>query len=190
MNLLTCRYIRLNRSATAIRKGSILLVVVFAASLGHFGLVWAGIRVNISGSMPRGIYHVGALSRTLRRGDTVAVCLPLRAASLGRERGYVGPGICPGGVDPLVKIIVAAVGDIVVTTRVGISVNGKLLPEGQQLQVDAVGRSLVCWSTPMYRMPPGWIWLYAPSERSWDSRYWGPVRIGDVIGFADPLITF
>jgi conjugative transfer signal peptidase TraF len=140
--------------------------------------------------MPRGIYRLHAALRPVRRGDTVAICPPLRVASLGRERGYLGPGICPESVEPLLKMVVATEGDIVVTSPVGTSVNGKLLPKSESLQEDAVGRSLPNWSTPIYRMPSGRIWLYAPSERSWDSRYWGPVQVGNVIGFADPLITF
>jgi conjugative transfer signal peptidase TraF len=137
--LSTCQHIRFKRSATAVRKASILFVVVFAASLGYFALIWVGIRINISGSMPRGLYHVRALARTVRRGDSVAVCLPLRAASLGRERGYLGPGTCPESVEPLLKIVIATEGDIVVKSPAGISVNGKLLPKSRQLRVDAVG---------------------------------------------------
>jgi conjugative transfer signal peptidase TraF len=190
MNLSTFQQIRFNRSAKAVRKASILLVIVIAASLGHFALIRVGIRINISGSMPRGLYHVRALSRTVRRGDIVAVCLPLDEASLGRARGYVGPGICPGGVDPLLKIVVAAGDDTVVASEIGVTVNGQLLPESGRLQVDVAGRYLLYRSTQTYRMPLGTIWLYAPSERSWDSRYWGPVQVGSVIGFADPLITF
>jgi conjugative transfer signal peptidase TraF len=140
--------------------------------------------------MPRGIYHLHASLRPVTRGDTVAACPPSRAASLGLERGYLGPGSCPDSVEPLLKIVVATEGDIVVTSPVGILVNGKLLPKSQRLQVDAVGRSLVSWSTPIYRMPSGKIWLFAPSERSWDSRYWGPVPVENVVGIADPLITF
>jgi conjugative transfer signal peptidase TraF len=182
--------LRLTWSAAVRRRASVLIISFLAASLLRVALNGTGLRINITGSMPRGIYHLHASMRPLSRGETVAICPPLRVASLGRERGYLGPGTCPESVEPLLKIVVATEGDTVVTSPVGISVNGKLLPEGQPLQIDAVGRSLVCWSTPIYRMPSGRIWLYAPSERSWDSRYWGPVPDEDVVGIADPLITF
>jgi conjugative transfer signal peptidase TraF len=177
-------------SATVRRKASILVISFLATTLGQVATTQTGIRINVTGSMPRGIYHLHASLQPARRGDTVAICPPLRVASLGQKHGYIGPGSCPESVEPLLKIIVATKGDIVVKSPLGISVNGRLLLESKPLQVDAVGRFLVSWSTEIYRMPSGRIWLYAPSERSWDSRYWGPVPTGNVLGIADPLITF
>jgi conjugative transfer signal peptidase TraF len=177
-------------SATVSWRASILAITFIAASLGQVAITETGIRLNVTGSMPRGLYHLRASSRTVKRGDIVAVCLPLRTASLGRERGYLGSGICPESVEPLLKRVVAVEGDIVVASPTGIRVNGRLLPGSRRLQVDTRGRHLVEWSTPLYRMPSGMILLYAPSERSWDSRYWGPVKDTNVIGLADPLIAF
>jgi conjugative transfer signal peptidase TraF len=122
--------------------------------------------------------------------EIAAACLPLRAASLGRERGYLGPGICLGNVEPLLKFVAAVGGDTVVTGPTGIKVNGKMLPKSGRLQMDEVGRSIVYWSTTVKHLRAGEIWLYAPSGRSWDSRYWGPVKEESVIGFADPVIKF
>jgi conjugative transfer signal peptidase TraF len=190
MNLQLGRQLLPTWSTSVRRSASVLIIAFLAASLGQVAITGTGIRINVTGSMPRGLYHLRASSRPAKRGDIVAICPPFRVASLGRQRSYLGPGSCPESVEPLLKIVVATEGDIVVTSPIGISVNENLLPESQQLQVDAVGRSLVCWSTPVYRMPSGMIWLYAPSERSWDSRYWGPVPVGNVVGNADPLITF
>jgi conjugative transfer signal peptidase TraF len=189
MNLPSGHQMLLKWSPTGCRRASVLIISLLAASLWPVALYDTGLRVNITGSMPRGIYHLHASLRHVTRGDTVAACPPLHAASLGLERGYLGPGTCPDSVEPLLKIVVATEGDIVVTSPAGTSVNGKLLPESQPLQVDSVGRSLVCWSTPTYRMPSGRIWLYAPSDRSWDSRYWGPVPIANVLGIAELLRT-
>jgi conjugative transfer signal peptidase TraF len=176
--------------ATIRLRASIVIISIIGALLLRVAMIGTEFRINITDSMPRGIYYLHASVRPVRRGDTVAICPPLRVVKLGRERGYLSPGSCPKSVAPLLKIVVATEGDIVVKSPEGISVNGKLLPESQQLQVDAVGRSLVSWSTPIYKMPNRRIWLYAPSARSWDSRYWGPVPVGNVIGIAYPLITF
>jgi conjugative transfer signal peptidase TraF len=177
-------------SAAVWRRASVLIIAFLAGSFWQVALNGIGFRINITGSMPRGIYHLRASLRPVSRGDTVAICPPLRVASLGRERGYLGPGACLGSVEPLLKFVVATEGDIVVTSPAGTSVNGKLLPESRQLQRDAAGRFLDFWSKPIYRIPSGRIWLYAPSERSWDSRYWGPIPVGNVVGIADPLLTF
>ena len=39
------------------------------------------------------------------------VCLPAAVAAFGRDRGYLGPGACPAGVGPVLKVIGAVGGD-------------------------------------------------------------------------------
>ena len=40
-------------------------------------------------------------------------CVSLRSAELAHARGYLGPGPCAGGVQPVVKRVVAIAGDVV-----------------------------------------------------------------------------
>src|SRR3984893_19211478 len=68
----------------------------------------AGLRVNATASMPRGIWRVEAPGPQIERGEIVSVCLPERAAI--REaalRGYMPVGACPGGYQLLVKPVAA-----------------------------------------------------------------------------------
>src|ERR1700733_3752762 len=145
-------------SATERRKASIFVISFLAATLGQVAITQTGLRINVTGSMARGLYHLRALSRTATRGDIVAVCLPLHTASLGRQPGYLGSGFCRGSFEPLLKRVVAADGDIVSVSSAGIRVNGRLLPHTHRLRVDAHGRHLINWSTPLFRMPSGMIW--------------------------------
>ncbi len=69
----------------AMALGLLILSLLLPANLG--------IRVNLTESMPRGLYELSVLSHPLKKGDIVAACLPYSAARLGEERGYLGSGI-------------------------------------------------------------------------------------------------
>src|ERR1700736_3384049 len=84
-------------------------------------LTSAGFRINLTESMPLGLYRITPLTRPLKQGDMIAVCPPYSAALLGRERGYLGPGTCPGGVEPLLKFVTAVKGDTVMIADKGVS---------------------------------------------------------------------
>ena len=49
---------------------------------------FAGVRVNLSGSMPIGLYRVS--SAPPMRGAMVLACLPVDVAVFAKSRGYVG----------------------------------------------------------------------------------------------------
>ncbi len=167
----------------AIAIGASILV---ASSL----LVWGlGFRVNLSDSMPPGLYRIVPLNRPLKHGDMIAVCLPFSTAAFSRERGYVSLGNCPGGAEPLLKFVEALAGDRLTFSARGIAVNGSLLPESKCLAKDEAGRRLHRWNMKHYAVPAKMLWLYAPSPRSWDSRYWGPVSEDTVEGLAAPLLV-
>ncbi|PZR64568.1 MAG: conjugative transfer signal peptidase TraF [Candidatus Eremiobacter antarcticus] len=149
----------------------------------------SGLRINLSQSMPRGVYRIIAVTRPFTHGDIVAVCPPVSAAALGRQRGYLGLGSCTGNTEPLVKVVVALHGDTVSLGPRGVMVNGRTLPESAYLRSDTAGRPLAHWSCERCAIPAGKIWLYAPSWRSWDSRYWGPVSERDIKGKAVPIFA-
>src|SRR5437879_11485189 len=68
-----------------------------------------GLHVNLSPSAPRGLYR--AITGTPNRGAWVAACVSPEAAALGRARGYLGAGPCVGGVQAVIKLVVALAGD-------------------------------------------------------------------------------
>lgn len=165
---------------------AISVSILLASSL----LVWGvGFRVNLSHSMAPGLYRIMPLTRPLKHGDMIVVCPPYSTAVFGRERGYVGLGNCPGGVEPLLKFVEALAGDRVTFSARGVAVNGSELPESKCLAKDEAGRRLNRWNMKHYTMPPKMLWLYAPSPRSWDSRYWGPVSEDSVAGLAVPILV-
>jgi conjugative transfer signal peptidase TraF len=149
----------------------------------------AGLRLNFTPSMPLGIYRFAAVSvREIHRGMLVAVCAPSRAAQLGRRRGYVSRGACAENCEPLLKTVAAIAGDDVTISPSGVNVNGRILRDSRPLAIDRAGRPLLSWPRGHFHIARGAIWLHADHERSWDSRYWGPVPTRNVLAKAVPVL--
>ncbi len=159
--------------------------------LAGIGAAWAsGVRINTTASMPRGLWHLSK-GADAGRGDAVVVCAPPGGAShLGRERGYIGPGACHGGTVPLLKIVAAVSGDAVAVGPFGLAVNGAVLADTVRLSHDAAGRALPALPPGIYAVQTGTAWVTTPAADSWDSRYWGPVQLADVLGVARPVAVW
>jgi conjugative transfer signal peptidase TraF len=161
--------------------GVIVLIVRAVAAID--------LRFNFTPSMPLGVYRLTSLSKSgVERGSFVAVCAPPVAAELGRRRGYLATGRCPTAAEPLLKVVAALTSDSVTVSANGVAVNGCLLPHSRALSHDAAGRRLSPWPHVHLRLRRGALWLYAPNDRSWDSRYWGPTPVEDVLARAVGLL--
>ena len=149
------------------------------------------LRFNFTSSMPLGIYRLmpALANGEFPRGTLVAACAPRIAAELGRRRGYLAAGRCAAGTELLLKTIVAVSGDDVAISGNGVSVNECVLPHSRHLAFDAAGRALSRWPDGRYRLRRDQLWLYAANDRSWDSRYWGPVAVSDVTARVTPLFA-
>lgn len=174
---------RQRRRACVTLSGSAgLLIVLFAA--GWIG----GLRVNTTPSEPLGLWRIVLLTRAARSGETVFVCPPdnvtMREA---RQRGYLRPGLCPGGFGPLIKTVIAVAGQHVdVTDRVAI--DGVPIPSSRIMEKDAQGRSLRHDQSGMVRA--GEVYLHSDFIGSWDSRYFGPVPVSGMLGLAQEVLTY
>jgi conjugative transfer signal peptidase TraF len=154
------------------------------------GVLWAGygcgVRANLSPSLPPGLYIVdpGAAA------SLVEFCpaQPFGAFANGREYRHVGA--CADGGSPLLKPVVARVGDTVVVFPKGILVNGEFLPNSAPRHTDTVGRPLTPWPPGTYRVKTGTLWVlssYHPG--SFDSRYFGPILESSVRHRLRPLLV-
>lgn len=169
-------------------KLTLLGVVIALAALA---LQHASLRINVTGSMPIGVYLISPLSAdAVERGMLVAACPPITAQKVGRERGYFAAGPCAGDAEQLLKVVAAVAGDEIRVGSRGIEVNGCPLSNSQVLPFDRRGHALTSWAPGNYRLGKGEIWLYAPDQRSWDSRYWGPVSVANVSSQALPCLVF
>ena len=156
---------------------------------GHF----FGLRWNKTASFPRGIYQVTAFnSAEIPRGSLVMACPEQTEMQReARDRGYLPWGFgCSGGFAPLFKKVMAMPGDSVDVTPIDIKINGAPVVNSGRLEADGSGRAMPPLPTSG-EVPSGMVWLlsdYAP--RSWDSRYFGPVPMHTIEGFARPIWTF
>lgn len=181
------------RSASVNTQGRcVVRVLVYSATAVSIGYVIVSLhlRFNFTSSMAVGVYRLVPLPQGgVQRGMTVAACAPPDAAELSRRRGYLASGPCAYGTELLLKAVVATSGDEVALSRAGIAVNQCLLPNSRPLSHDAAGRRLLSWPQEHVLLTQGQLWLYADNVRSWDSRYWGPVRVADVVAKAVPVLT-
>ena len=156
-------------------------------SLAAFGVcAWGDVRLNLTGSLPLGLYRVSAATDA----NLVEFCPPEPLSRLSVARQYRNPGNCPDGDNPLMKPIVARPGDVVVLSKSGLQVNGKLLRNTAPRSEDSKARPLLHYPFGTYPVSSGTIWVassYHPL--SFDSRYFGPIPTTIVRHRLKPLLT-
>jgi len=174
----------IHRGLSALLRGSVAsaLILPGVATIFHF----AGLRINASASLPIGLYKI--------TGDPTAelieFCPPEPFASLSSRRDYRGRGTCPDGFEPLMKPIRATAGEIVEVSGNGSMINGRLVSNSAPRPVDAKGRPLAHWPFGRFRVADDAVWVISSfNGRSFDSRYFGPVRRSSVRSHLRPLLT-
>jgi len=165
-------------------RACIALLLLFG---GGVGLVhWLHLRVNLTDSLPRGIYR--ETSEEIRRGSYVAECLPDDLARFAVRRGWLGKGSCANGTNPILKQVVAIAGDEVTIDNAYVAVNGMVLLRTASLKLDSQGRWIPAIPRGTFTLKAGEVFLLATNiPNSWDSRYTGPARRENIIATARPV---
>ncbi|MGN0909775.1 MAG: conjugative transfer signal peptidase TraF [Succinivibrio sp.] len=158
-----------------------------AVSLAEGAMLAFGIWVNLSSSVPPGIYREDP--GRIERGDCVLSCIPGKAAAIAYERGYVGWGGCPSHTAPVGKLAAGIPGDQARIGSFGMEVNGKAIPSSAPLGTDAQGRELSPFSLDR-TLEAGEYLLAGATAQSYDSRYFGPAGEGEIKGRIRPLYLF
>lgn len=135
-------------------------------------LVW-----NASASAPVGLYHLHA-GKPVRRGDMVVAWTPRQARLLAARRHYLPRNV------PLVKHVAAAGGDRVCAFGSAVSINGRRVAVRQR--EDAAGRPMPWWKG-CRRLRMAEYLLLMESPWSFDGRYFGVTRSGEILGRAELL---
>lgn len=156
-------------------------------SLAEGALLATGIWVNLSSSVPPGIYREE--SGSIARGDCVLSCIPGSAAYIALERGYVGWGGCPFHTAPVGKLAAGIPGDKAKISQSGIEVNGLALPKSVPLLADAEGRKLAPYSLDRTLGEDEYL-LAGTTAESYDSRYFGPAGKDEIKGRIKPIYLF
>lgn len=172
------------------KRSAILFVSAAVASFVLLaGTAWlTGLRINLTHSYPLGLWRIAPLDRAAVTGDLVFICPPDNAAfRMARKRGYLGRGLCPGWVSPLIKTVLATEGQVI-AVRADVSVNGQPVPHSVVRSTDTAGRPLAPFQGGL--VPAGFVFLHSAFAGSYDSRYFGPLPASGVLGLARPLVTF
>ncbi|EYS98183.1 peptidase [Cupriavidus sp. SK-4] len=158
--------------------------------LGLAALVWSSfvsplprLTYNPSDSMAVGWYRVDPLGNradllqgSAHVGSIVLIRLPVEAAALAAQRGYL-----PADV-PLLKRVGAVAPQQVCIVGRRVSIDG--VPVAAVLPADRWGRPLSSWQQ-CRRLSSGELFLLSTtSPESFDSRYFGPIAASGVIGVA------
>lgn len=168
-----------------------ILIPAGIAAAGILAGTALGLRLNITPSVPIGLYLEEPPQSNPETGALVVACLDIDSPATVQaiERGYLPVGNCPGAVAPVLKPIAAVAGDRVTTTESGIAVNGRLLPGTAPRGQDPQGR-LLARPAQNYTVPPGTVLLLVNRPGSFDGRYFGPLPVSNIRGQARPLLLF
>ena len=158
-----------------------LVVVAFITSSILFG---NRLIVNRTHSLPVGLYYWSDVP--IKKGSIVLFkpdqSTPIE--QLGIERGYEARAL------PLLKRVVALVGDVVSVSSSGVSINGKLMPNSAPLFHDEAGRPLAMAQLDQFRLGTDQAFLMGVTPTSWDSRYFGPISLSRCSGSFVPVLTW
>ena len=163
-------------------------LIIVLIGLGIAALAWPSVHTpvarivyNPSDSVPRGWYRIGP-PHSLHIGSIVLTRLPIDAAALATQRGYLPERI------PLLKRIGAMEPQQVCTEGRTVRIDGVALATA--LKTDGQGRSLPIWQQCRPLRDGELFLLGATNPASFDSRYFGPIAVSAVVGSAQPLWTW
>jgi conjugative transfer signal peptidase TraF len=166
------------------------ILSLFGAAVAIMGAgYFCGLRYNGSPSFPKGFYLLSAEASEPGLGDLVFACPPdTETFREARARHYIGPGTCPGGFTPIIKKVAGRAGDAVLVGAT-VSVNGVEQPYSAVAALDGKGRPLAAYGSGT--VPEGHVLLLSDFYAgSYDSRYFGPLELRQIIGRAKPLLTW
>ncbi len=170
------------------------LAVVAVTLTGTMLLMFSGrllqLRIILTDSAASaGIYRLS--DAPIVRGALVAACLPAAIARTGLTRGYLQGGDCPGGAEPVAKVLGALPGDVVKVAPAGVVVNGVPFANSATAARDSTGRPLAHVAWGAQRVAAGEVWLFGfHNARSWDARYFGAVPVSGVRGVLRPIVRW
>jgi conjugative transfer signal peptidase TraF len=159
-----------------------LVAMAFLVALGRV----LGLRISLTDSAaPAGIYRI-VQGVFVERGELVGACLPPSIAQEGLARGYLSKGDCPGGAEPVAKMVGALPGDVLEVQSGWVSVDGRAFAGSSVAPRDSIGRPLphVPWGN--HKVAPSEVWLFGfHNARSWDARYFGRYQCREFRAFSN-----
>lgn len=166
--------------------------IILLASLCFIILIFVSVSgvkfsVNVSDSMPRGIYVMtGKLDKKIRKNDVVSFCPHQELMDFFLTRKYISGykgASCYNKFHPFIKHIIAIEDDNIEVKNNSIFLNGVLVKNSNIFNIDKLNR-------PISHLPNGYKKTLSKDEyftfadgvtRSLDSRYLGVVKKEDIL---------
>lgn len=160
------------------------------SALGTISLILlshaVGVRGNLSDSAPVGLWIKRPIDSDLQRDMMIGVCPPptVPVVRLFSENGTLSFGQCPEtNVALLLKPVRALPGDVVRISR-----GREARVNGTVLANTIAEESITAWPDGEYVVSPGEVWIFSSyNPKSFDSRYFGPIKIKDIQSQVFPL---
>lgn len=168
-----------------------IAIAVASVAMIAAAVFFSGLRVNTTSSLPKGVYAI--VDGPLQVGSVVLVCPPpSRVSEEARARGYVGfSADCPEQFQRLIKRVVGTPGMTISTAANGLLViDGREQPSSSVKPMDRAGRPLAAFFTHPATLGHSQYLVLGDTEKSFDSRYFGPVEQGSIRAVMQPVFTF
>lgn len=169
----------------------IFFILLFLSSIFYFSLILFqknGFIVNISKSLPLGIYKTYPITEVIKEGDIVVFIPNEKNKNFMIERGYLGKDNL---VKTLMKKVVGVEGDIftVEKTPAGLTLyKNQNIILGNVATKDSKYRELEHIS--YLKLEKDEYFLVGESFNSYDSRYFGSVKKDEILYKASAIFTF
>lgn len=167
-------------------------VYIFGPLVGLL-LLWLvatllGLRFNNSSSAPVGLYY--EITNSPSVDNYVVINMKGNSqAEIAADREYFNRS--SNGDLLLCKRIAALPGDIVNINNDGfITVNGMVIENSKLKDADSLGQSLTSTNVYPFNVPEGHYFVMGLTVRSFDSRYFGPVKDSRIQAVVVPLLTW
>jgi conjugative transfer signal peptidase TraF len=172
------------------KKVSLICISLFSVVFISGCLLYqAGIRINLTASLPVGIWKIDKSFIKIEKGDYVWFTPTKKIADFALKRGYLEKNTqCKNNAIPLLKIVYGLPGDSYSFHHNGIKINNIPIEKTKRRQTDSQGRV-------MPQIPNGIVqekqfFVLTLNSHSFDSRYFGSIPVQNIEGTAKPIFTW
>jgi conjugative transfer signal peptidase TraF len=153
-----------------------------------FAMMWHSLPLlfNWTPSLPIGLYWITKDEKAPDLAFCMSAQVRAEAATHGLERVS---GKCPDGTAWILKPNLRSAQVITFTSR-GFTVDGRELPNTTPLPKDRFGRPMPHYPFGHYFASSKEVWVVSShNERSYDSRYFGPIDARSIVCYARPILV-
>lgn len=181
---------RVSFNKNRFRNVAVLSIAVFSFALAVGAAFYcSGFRINLTPSLPVGIWKINEQFTEIKKGDIVWFAPTKAIAQFGIKRNYlVETRGCENNCIPLIKQVYGLPGDTFGFDNDLIRINDHQIENAKRRQTDSQGRPMPKLSDG--RVPQDHLFVLTLNSHSFDSRYYGTIPIKNVEGTATPVLTW